>query len=119
MNTRHLSVVMFTDIQGYTQLMQTDESAAMKLRARHREVFEAAHEQFNGTVIQYFGDGTLSTFKSSNDAVECDLLVSDVTRTDGAIVLTLLLPIKNTSSDAAKFPEPILNAPDGDIEVPA
>jgi hypothetical protein len=54
-----------------------------------------------------------------NDAVECDLLVSDVTRTDGAIVLTLLLPIKNTSSDAAKFPEPILNAPDGDIEVPA
>lgn len=71
MNTRHLSVVMFTDIKGYTLLMQTDEAAAMKLRVRHREVFEAAHEKFNGTVIQYFGDGTLSTFKSSKDAVEC------------------------------------------------
>ena len=53
------------------------------------------------------------------DAVECPLLASDVTRTDGAIVLTVILPIQNTSSDAAKFPEPILNAPDGDIEVPA
>ena len=53
------------------------------------------------------------------DAVECPLLASDVTRTDGSLVLTLILPIKNTSSDAAKFPAPILNAPDGDIEVPA
>ena len=53
------------------------------------------------------------------DAVECPLLASDVTRTDGALVLTVILPIKNTSSDAAKFPASILNAPDGDIEVPA
>ena len=71
MNSRHLTVVMFTDIEGYTRLMQTDELAAMELRARHREVFEASHEKFNGTVIQYFGDGTLSTFKSSKDAVDC------------------------------------------------
>ena len=53
------------------------------------------------------------------DAVECPLLASDVTRTDGALVLTVILPIKNTLSEAAKFPAPILNAPDGDIEVPA
>tara|TARA_R110000744_G_scaffold72142_1_gene145094 strand:- start:2 stop:292 length:291 start_codon:yes stop_codon:yes gene_type:complete len=53
------------------------------------------------------------------DAVECPLLASDVTRTDGALVLTVIFPIKNTSSDAAKFPASILNAPDGDIEVPA
>lgn len=71
MNTHHLAVVMFTDIEGYTGLMQTDEAAAMELRARHREVFEAVHQQFNGEVIQYFGDGTLSTFKSSRDAVSC------------------------------------------------
>jgi|TARA_B110000908_G_C10141539_1_gene397020 hypothetical protein len=53
------------------------------------------------------------------DAVECPLLASDVTRTDGALVLSVILPIKNTSSEAARFPAPILNAPDGDIEVPA
>jgi|TARA_R110000744_G_scaffold232384_1_gene350514 hypothetical protein len=53
------------------------------------------------------------------DAVECPLLASDVTRTDGAITLKLVLPIRHTASDAAKFPASILNAPDGDIEVPA
>lgn len=53
-----------------------------------------------------------------SDAVECKWLVSDVTRTDGAINLSLILPIGPNASDAARFPEPILNAPDGDIEVP-
>lgn len=71
MSTRHLAVIMFTDIEGYTRLMQADEVAAMSLRKRHREVFEAAHKKFNGKVVQYFGDGTLSTFSSSRDAVEC------------------------------------------------
>lgn len=54
-----------------------------------------------------------------HDAIDCDLLASDVTRTDGAITLKLVLPVRSTSSDAAKFPASILNAPDGDIEVPA
>ena len=71
MSTRHLAVIMFTDIEGYTGLMQSDEAAAMELRQRHREVFEAAHKKYQGKIVQYFGDGTLSTFSSSIDAVEC------------------------------------------------
>ena len=54
-----------------------------------------------------------------HDAIDCDLLASDVTRTDGAITLKLVLPIRHTASDAAKFPASILNAPDGVIGVPA
>lgn len=78
----------------------------------------------SGDTLTINGDAFDFSFIEEGDvlpqeAVECPLLASDVTRTDGALVLTLLLPIKNTSSDAAKFPEPILNAPDGDIEVPA
>jgi hypothetical protein len=53
------------------------------------------------------------------EAVDCPLLVSDVTRTGGAITLTLILPITSGASEAARFPAPILNAPDGAIEVPA
>jgi hypothetical protein len=53
------------------------------------------------------------------DAVDCPFLVSDVTRTGGAIVLTVVLPIASDASEAARFPAPILNAPDGAIEVPA
>ena len=78
----------------------------------------------SGDVLTINGDAFDFSFIEEGDVlpkntVECPLLASDVTRTDGALVLTLLLPIKNTSSDAAKFPAPILNAPNGAIEVPA
>jgi TolB-like protein/Tfp pilus assembly protein PilF len=62
---------MFTDIEGYTAMMQRDEEAAIRLRDRHRGVLETEHGKFHGTVVQYYGDGTLSIFPSAVQAVEC------------------------------------------------
>jgi len=71
LSDRQLVAIMFTDIQGYTSLMQQDEEIAIKCRDRHREVFNSITKKFDGTILQYFGDGTLSTFKSAIDAVQC------------------------------------------------
>jgi len=68
-----LAAIMFTDIQGYTALMQKDEATAVAFRARHREVFNAVTAKFNGRILQYYGDGTLSTFSSAIDAVRCGI----------------------------------------------
>lgn len=68
---RQLSAIMFTDMQGYTSIMRYDEKKAIALRERHREIFQAATEKYNGKIIQYFGDGTLSIFKSTVEAVNC------------------------------------------------
>jgi adenylate cyclase len=69
--TRQLAAIMFTDIAGYTALMQENESEAARIRQRHREVFEKEHTHYHGEVLQYYGDGTLSIFKSAAEAVEC------------------------------------------------
>ncbi|WP_299550424.1 adenylate/guanylate cyclase domain-containing protein [Seonamhaeicola sp.] len=68
---RQLAAIMFTDIEGYTSLMQKDEKQAISIRERHRRAFEMTTEAFNGKIIQYFGDGTLSVFKSTVEAVDC------------------------------------------------
>ncbi len=68
---RQLAAVMFTDIVGYTALMQEDEEVASKVRARHREVFQQQHNLHHGKIIQYYGDGTLSVFKSALEATKC------------------------------------------------
>ena len=68
---RQLSAIMFTDIVGYTALMQSNEKEAAQLRARHRRVFEEQHKLFNGRIVQYYGDGTLSVFNSAIKACEC------------------------------------------------
>lgn len=52
------------------------------------------------------------------DAVECIWLASDVERIDGVLHLTLLLPNSATASEAARFPQPIINPADGSLELP-
>jgi class 3 adenylate cyclase/TolB-like protein/Tfp pilus assembly protein PilF len=66
-----LAAIMFTDIEGYTALMQRDEATAIEFRNRHREVFNAVTKKYHGKILQYYGDGTLSTFTSAIDAVRC------------------------------------------------
>ncbi len=73
MNSRKrlLAAIMFTDIVGYTAMMNENESAAAAVRERHRDIFEKEHQRCNGEILQYYGDGTLSIFKSAVEAVEC------------------------------------------------
>jgi len=72
---RRLAAIMFTDIVGYTALMQKNEQAAADIRARHRIEFQRYHKIYNGEILQYFGDGTLSVFKSGVEAVECAIAI--------------------------------------------
>ncbi len=69
--TRKLVAIMFTDIQGYTALMQQSESKAIQFRAKHRSVFNKLTAKYRGRIINYYGDGTLSIFDSAVDAATC------------------------------------------------
>ena len=67
---RRLSAIMFTDMVGYTALMQEDESRATTLRDRHRTVLGESIEAHKGEIVQFYGDGTLSVFPSAVQAVD-------------------------------------------------
>jgi TolB-like protein/class 3 adenylate cyclase/Tfp pilus assembly protein PilF len=70
---RQLAAIMFTDIEGFSSMMQENEQQAIRWRNRHREVLQSRHQQFEGRVIQFYGDGTLSIFSSAVNAVACAL----------------------------------------------
>ncbi|HYV93393.1 MAG TPA: adenylate/guanylate cyclase domain-containing protein [Chitinophagales bacterium] len=73
--TRQLAAIMFTDIVGYTALMQQDEQLAKELRDRHRLVLQKEIPEHRGKILQYYGDGTLSVFDSALDAVQCSIAI--------------------------------------------
>jgi adenylate cyclase len=75
---RQLAAIMFTDIVEYTALMQGNEKVAASTRARHREVFQQQHNLYQGEIIQYYGDGTLSVFKSALEAVTCAIEIQNL-----------------------------------------
>ena len=70
-STRELAAIMFSDIVGYTALMGRDEQLAMRALAAHRELLHGILPHFNGRLIGEIGDGTLSSFHSAFDAVNC------------------------------------------------
>jgi len=76
---RTLAAIMFTDIVGYTAMMQADEKLAKQLRDRHRELLQEYVVSHQGRIMQYYGDGSLSIFGSAIEAVTAatSLLISD------------------------------------------
>lgn len=67
---RQLAAIMFTDIVGYTALMQQNETLARQQRDVNKQIFESSLSKHNGKLLQYYGDGTLSIFNSAANAVQ-------------------------------------------------
>lgn len=72
---RQLTAIMFTDIVGFTALMQQNEARAKAIVLRHREVVSERVEGHDGDLLQFYGDGTLSVFKSAVQAVDCAIAI--------------------------------------------
>ena len=62
---RRLVAIMFTDMVGYTTLLQADERQGVDRRDRYMSAVERHHETLGGTIVQRLGDGTMSMFPSS------------------------------------------------------
>ena len=68
---RQLAAIMFTDIVGYSGLMEKDENEALYLLEINRQIIHETLKKFNGRCAKEIGDGTLSTFNSTVDALAC------------------------------------------------
>ncbi len=86
---RRLAAIMFTDIVGYTALMQENEKKAATIRSRHRTAIEGQHQIWHGEVIQYFGDGSLSLFESAVEAVQCAIAIQKELQEDPRVPLRI------------------------------
>lgn len=62
---------MFADIVGYTAMMQDDEVRTKQVRDAHRETLTRSVEEHDGTILQFYGDGSLSIFDSAVEAAGC------------------------------------------------
>jgi predicted ATPase/class 3 adenylate cyclase len=72
---RRLVAVMFTDMVGYTALVQADERLGIEKRQRYLAALERHHDAFGGTIVQRLGDGSMSMFPSALAAVSAAVAI--------------------------------------------
>ena len=66
---RRTMAVMFTDVAGFTALMESDESGAMETLDMVRELLRRRLRVHDGLLVKEMGDGSLSCFPNPMDAV--------------------------------------------------
>src|SRR6476619_3003935 len=67
---RQLAAILFTDIVGYTAMMQKDEQNALAVTRHFIAALKQAAEAFHGRILNDYGDGSLCCFPSATEAVK-------------------------------------------------
>ena len=79
---RQLAAILFTDMSGYTALMQENEQLARIKRKRLKDVLESTVSQYSGRILQYYGDGSLTIFNSAIDSVRSAISIQQQLQQD-------------------------------------
>jgi adenylate cyclase len=100
--SRQLAAIMFTDIVGYTAMMQQNEEKAVAVIKHYNSALEKWVTNFNGQVLNYYGDGSLCIFSSATDAVNCSLAVQKDLKSEPVVPLRIGLHIGEVFFEDAK-----------------
>lgn len=72
---RQLAAIMFTNIVGYSALMESDEHLALEIIEESRKTQKSAIKKFKGEFIKETGDQLIASFHSALKAVSCAALI--------------------------------------------
>ncbi len=72
---RRLAAIMFTDMVGYSAMVESNEQLAIELLREHNWLVREVIGEYRGTVIKTVGDAFFAEFRSALDATRCALAV--------------------------------------------
>ena len=94
MSQQHqLVAILFTDIVGYTALMQENEQKAVGLIKHYNLTLRKLVLIHGGKVLNYYGDGNLCTFPSATSALNCALELQSELQSEPRVPLRIGLHI--------------------------
>jgi len=83
MAEHRLAAIMFTDIVGYTALMNKNEDQALVLLRKNSDIQKSYITKYHGDFIKEIGDGILASFQSTSDAVNCAIEIQKKSKKEG------------------------------------
>lgn len=77
-SSRKLAAIMFTDIVGFTAMMRKDEDHTLGILEKYRSILNPLLDKYGGKLHKELGDGSLASFESTLDAVNCAIEIQDI-----------------------------------------
>ena len=68
---RRLTTILCADVEGYSRLMEDDETATLAALQRHRASMARLIERHDGRIVNTWGDAVIAEFTSVVEAVQC------------------------------------------------
>lgn len=85
---RRLTTILCADVEGYSRLMEADETGTLSVLRRHRTAMGTLIDRHDGRIINTWGDAIIAEFASVVEAVQCaveiqqELSIQDATLPD-------------------------------------
>jgi adenylate cyclase len=90
---RQLAAIMFTDIVGYTALMQQNEAQARAQIKHYHTALRTVAAAHEGKVLNDYGDGSLCIFPNTTEAVTAAQELQEALKTEPAVPLRIGLHV--------------------------
>jgi len=72
-----LAAIMYTDIVGFSRMMERDESGTLKILQFHNTLVTDIVTKRHGTVIKTIGDAFLVDFRNTVEALQCAMEIQE------------------------------------------
>jgi adenylate cyclase len=86
---RQLAAILFTDIVGYTAMMQKDEENALAVTRHFIATLKQSTETFHGRILNDYGDGSLCCFPTATEAVKAAAQIQQKLQQDPKVPLRI------------------------------
>ena len=86
---RQLVAILFTDIVGYTAMMQQNEQNATEVMKQYTRILEKTIADHQGQILNDYGDGSLCSFSSVTQAMFCAIEMQHLFRSDLPVPLRI------------------------------
>ena len=67
----------FSDIVGYSKMVEHDEKLAYRLLQEHNGIIEKEIVSHNGRIVKYIGDSVFAEFKTPESAIHSSLAIQE------------------------------------------
>ena len=85
----HLSAIFFSDIEGYTALMQKDEERTLQLLDKYQQTLAKMVSKYGGEIVKNYGDGSICLFSSAAESVKCAIDIQQSLRLSPKVPLRI------------------------------